>query len=400
MTIIWNDSEMRFAFPSIITVLVVGAIATLSGTFVSTPIPFVRANPASVAYATVSVQQTSLQLPQVGQLYIYGFSTGGGSPSSSFVYGQYASVVNVDGMVPAAIAVTNSSVNSFNTNAAYYDIGGAAVSGFSSYVPSYGSNGASGAPSASDTFTVNTQGSLVVVFAIAGGEQCISISGVSGLIIDATNTNNPDLVPAIEIGHAYPNLRTYTVTEQTQQCAAGQDPNHAGDLIGVFVFSPSAWSTTTGPATSTSSIAKTQSSYSTSIATTQSVIQPSITQARTVTLQPSTETQVVPSLIIVPIPSPDLATGLQVLLAVGTVVSVSLGWFFRTRKKSLFHRYLRIIESTYSQYRVDQIECRSRLEELKGKIVQLLNKGKFDESQFAILEHEIKEHLEHLKELG
>ncbi|OLD41845.1 MAG: hypothetical protein AUI60_00365, partial [Thaumarchaeota archaeon 13_1_40CM_2_39_4] len=109
---------------------------------------------------------------------------------------------------------------------------------------SYGTNNAPAASSASDTFTVAAQGSLVVVFALGGDEQCLTVSGIPGLTTDATNKNIPGLPNVIEIDHTYLNSGTYTVTENTQQCAAGQDPNHAGDLIGVFVFSPTTSDTT------------------------------------------------------------------------------------------------------------------------------------------------------------
>jgi len=91
-------------------------------------------------------------------------------------------------------------------------------------------------------------GSLVVVVGEAGGGQSISISGIPGLSVDATNfvpPCNQGLPPVIEIASAYPSVGTYTVTEHTSQCAAGQNPNGAGDLIGVFVFTPSSTTSTT-----------------------------------------------------------------------------------------------------------------------------------------------------------
>ena len=215
----------------------------------------VEAGSAAINNATVLVQQNSLSLNPGAQLYIYGLVTGGGFPTGNFANGSYASVSNADGLLVAALAATSSSANSFTTQTAYYDIGGAAVSGFSQYASSYGSNSSPGATGASDTFTVSTSGSLVVVFGLGGGEQCLTLSGILGLTTDATDNGAAGLPPVITIAHAYLDPGTYTATEQTQQCAAGQDANHAADLIGVFVFtSVSATTTeptTTGPTTTT-----------------------------------------------------------------------------------------------------------------------------------------------------
>jgi hypothetical protein len=222
--------------------------------------------------AVVDNWQTSLSLPSGGQEYIYGFVTGG-VPSSGFSSGQVASVINADGNIVAALAATTSDTDSFSTSAQYPAIGGVSVSDFSSLLPpSHGSNSSPGASSASDSFTVNVPGSLVVIMALGGGEQSIAVSGVPGFTIDATNFNgvcNQGLPPVIVIGHAYLNPGTYAVTEQTTQCAAGQDPNHAGDLIGAFVFSPatSVAATTTSTLVA-SSIRTTMTSSSIASATT------------------------------------------------------------------------------------------------------------------------------------
>jgi hypothetical protein len=191
---------------------------------------------ASIANVVVSVQATSLSLNPGAQLYIYGLVNGGGHPNSVFSNGEYASVTDANGNLIAALAATTSSTNSFTTQDAYYVIGGASVSGFSQYTASYGTNAAPAATGASDTFTVAASGSLVVVFGLGGGEQCLAISGVSGFTIDATDNGASGLPVVTTIGHSYLDSGTYTVNEQTQQCAAGQDPNNAGDLIGVFVF--------------------------------------------------------------------------------------------------------------------------------------------------------------------
>ena len=191
----------------------------------------------TVANAVVSEQQASLSLPSGASTYIYGYTTGGALQSGLFQTGQYASVMDADGENVAALAITNSNTDSFSTSAQFYAIGGVAVSGYSSLSDSYGSNNSPGATSASDTFTITNDNSLVVVVASGGDEQTLTVSGLSGFTTDASYPGSPD--NALVIGHSYLNSGTYTVTENTLQSAAGQDPNHAGDLIGVFVFSSS-----------------------------------------------------------------------------------------------------------------------------------------------------------------
>ena len=194
-----------------------------------------------LADAAVDNFQSHLTLNPGGSLYLYGLATGGGYPSTSFANGEYASGYDPDGYLIAALAVATNT-NSYSTQTYYPAIGGVSVSEFSKYTSSFGGNNSAASSSGSDTFSITTPGSLVVVVADAGGEQSIAISGIPGVSVDATNFNgvcNQGIPPIIWIGHAYPSTGTYRVTEQTTQCAAGQDPEHAGDLIGVFVFTPS-----------------------------------------------------------------------------------------------------------------------------------------------------------------
>jgi hypothetical protein len=197
---------------------------------------------ARVGDATVDNFQTHLTLNPGASLYLYGLVTGGGYPSTGFANGEYASGYDGDEYLISALAVTPNNTNFYSTQTFYPAIGGVSVSDFSTHTSSFGGNNSATASSASDTFTITTPGSLVVVLADAGGEQSIAITGIPGLTVDATNFNgvcNQGIPSVIWIGHAYPSTGTYRVTEQTTQCAAGQDPQHAGDLIGVFVFTPS-----------------------------------------------------------------------------------------------------------------------------------------------------------------
>jgi PKD repeat protein len=200
--------------------------------------PWAAGQSLTVSNAVVQ-QADSLQLPSGGQLYLYGFVTGGAHSSTPFTKGQYASVTNAVGNLVASLAATTSNSNSFTTQTSYYSIGGASISGYSSYTESYATDSSPGSSAVSDHFTVPTADSLVVVFALGGDEQCLTVSGLPGFSIDATNINSAAQTNVITIGHAYLGANSYIVTEQTQQCAAGQTPSHAGNLIGVFVFQPS-----------------------------------------------------------------------------------------------------------------------------------------------------------------
>jgi hypothetical protein len=132
--------------------------------------------PATIANAVVQ-QQQSLQLPSGGQLYLYAYVTGGDATSTAFRKGDYTSITNADGNLVGALAVTRSDNNSFTSQTGHYLIGGVSVSGYSAYTTTYASNTLPGASETSDTFTVSTPGSLVIVFGLGGGGQCLSLNG-------------------------------------------------------------------------------------------------------------------------------------------------------------------------------------------------------------------------------
>ncbi|MGP8057023.1 MAG: beta strand repeat-containing protein [Nitrososphaerales archaeon] len=200
----------------------------------------------TLSSATVTDQAKSLTLPSGAPLYVYALSTGGGLTSSGFANGEYASVTDADLNLVAAMAITTSNTNSYTSSSGYYDIGGVGVSGYQTYSASDGVNGASGATYASDSFTVGTAGSLILVIAIAGGGSCISVSlsgpNAPALTIaasDSTASGNP---PAITIAYATSSSTgSLTASESTSQCSSNpslQNPKNVGDLVGVVVFTP------------------------------------------------------------------------------------------------------------------------------------------------------------------
>jgi hypothetical protein len=173
---------------------------------------------------------TSLELPP-GRAYLYGMVTGAGHRSSAFSEGQYAQVVNADGYLSAALAYGMNSHNSFTTETGYYDIGGVSVAGsWDNFAAFYGSNPLRGAGSASVSFQTAEE-SLVVVFGLASSQQFISVEGIPGLEVDASE---PEVT--MLIAHAYVKPGSFTVVEHSRALSAGQAPSHMADLIGVFVF--------------------------------------------------------------------------------------------------------------------------------------------------------------------
>ena len=172
-------------------------LALLAGSFC---FPMKSARAQQISGATIIGEQTSLTLPAGKSIYLYGATNGGAYSDSGFAQGSYQTVVDTDGNVSAALAMTTSNSNTFTTTDQYYVIGGLGVTGFSNMAESYGSNTQSGASTASDTFTATNELSLVVFIGLASSQQSISRSGIPGLHVDATSSE-PD---AMIIAHADP----------------------------------------------------------------------------------------------------------------------------------------------------------------------------------------------------
>jgi uncharacterized membrane protein len=182
--------------------------------------------------ATVQAQQNQLALPQGAQIYIYGYSNGGGFVSNPFSYGNIATVTDSSGNIGASLALTSSNQNSFSTSDQYYTIGGVGVSGYYSYKYYTAMNQNSGANTVSLEFNVDRP-AFVIIFALASSQQNVSISGLPGVRELASNPSN---LEAMGIYTTSLSPGTYTVTENSVATIPGQDPNHMADLIGVFIF--------------------------------------------------------------------------------------------------------------------------------------------------------------------
>ena len=73
-----------------------------------------------------------------------------------------------------------------------------------------------------------------------------------------------------------------------------------------------------------------------------------------------------------------------------------LGWLVKTRKRRFVSSYLTKVDSVYNEFFMNREECRKRLEQMKGEIVQLLKKGKIDEPHFTILDTKLERYLKDL----
>ena len=202
------------------------ALVSLALSVVSSP---------QIAGATTLYQQTSLTVSAGSNLYIFGYATGGAYQSQDFGTGTPVSINNADGNKAVEFATTTANQDSFQTGTSYESIGGVGVSGYGSYTDTYGSSSKSGPSGASDVFSVSVPNSLVVVMAMGADEECFSVTTPSGLAI-ASQTPQGDYAFVIEDGTL--GIGTYTASMTTSQCAVGQDPNHAADMIAVFIFTP------------------------------------------------------------------------------------------------------------------------------------------------------------------
>jgi len=72
---------------------------------------------------------------------------------------------------------------------------------------------------------------------------------------------------------------------------------------------------------------------------------------------------------------------------------IIIGFYHKNRKRRTLSSYITKIDSTYKEYALNRNECITRLEQLKQDIIQLLNKGKIDESHFQMLDEKIKDYL-------
>lgn len=83
---------------------------------------------------------------------------------------------------------------------------------------------------------------------------------------------------------------------------------------------------------------------------------------------------------------------LQITGAAATAGSIILGWIFRTRKRRLMSVYLKKIDATYDQSSFNLEDSKRQLAKIREEILDLVQKGKIDESQFSVLDAKLERH--------
>ena len=166
-------------------------------------------------------------------LYLYGYSTSGICQASPFTNGSFAVGVGENGYNDTGMAITTSSVNSYNPEGnSHYTIGGIGIDSFSSYHTYYKINVPPIQPVTIVNLTFNVTQKSLVVFLGMGPGYYISLSGISGMKIDSILNQSGEVGLAFE--QAYLNPGTYTVTEYSSNGDGGS--NTRSEILSATVF--------------------------------------------------------------------------------------------------------------------------------------------------------------------
>ncbi len=82
----------------------------------------------------------------------------------------------------------------------------------------------------------------------------------------------------------------------------------------------------------------------------------------------------------------------QIAGAAATAGSIMIGWILKTRKRRFMSVYLRKIDAVYDQSSFNLEESKRQLVKMKEEILDLMQKGKIDESQFSVLDAKLERH--------
>jgi YVTN family beta-propeller protein len=199
-------------------------------------LPLSRPSAPKEYTSAVSNHNDSLTLSHNGELNIFGMANGGNSSSTGFTGGEYVTAADSKGFIAAALAVTQASSDKYNTSDRRYSIGGVDITGFSYYgekaktlIPPV-----QAASKLTETFTL-AESAYVVIFALSGGQNSISLQGIPKFSVDANGTG-PGWA-GVMIGHAKLTAGSYTVLEETTNHDSGG--TNRADVVGVFAFSNS-----------------------------------------------------------------------------------------------------------------------------------------------------------------
>lgn len=82
--------------------------------------------------------------------------------------------------------------------------------------------------------------------------------------------------------------------------------------------------------------------------------------------------------------------------AAATAGSIVFGWFFKTRKRRLISGYLSKIDSTAKDQSIDADERKKRLGKIREEVLDLMKRGKIEESQFSMLDTQLRENMKEI----
>jgi YVTN family beta-propeller protein len=161
-------------------------------------------------------------------------ANGGYAPTTGFSSGQITTARDGDGRITAAIAVSQTASDNYSTSDMHYRIAGLGVSGFQFYgeISKVQIPQTVGTTSLAEKLAL-PEPALVVVVALSGGLNNISLSGVPGLVLTSSVVNG--LQPGLLIGHMHTAAGSYTVRETVTVQNAGDVAR--GEVLGIFAFS-------------------------------------------------------------------------------------------------------------------------------------------------------------------
>ncbi|MGA8536344.1 MAG: hypothetical protein WB789_03000 [Thermoplasmata archaeon] len=187
-----------------------------------------------VTEESAAANQSSLTLSSPGALNIFALATGGDRRTTGFESGNLVNARDQQGLIAAAVAVTQSASDNYTTIDHYYSIAGVGVGGFLFY----GERTKVLIPPVQPTSTLTEllklpESAFVVVVALSGGQTSIVLNGLPGLTLDVNATGGT--WSGIQIGQAQLAASSYTVTVTTTDHNAGG--TNQADLLGIFAFS-------------------------------------------------------------------------------------------------------------------------------------------------------------------
>jgi len=93
---------------------------------------------------------------------------------------------------------------------------------------------------------------------------------------------------------------------------------------------------------------------------------------------------------------------LATILSIGGAIVGVAGWFIRhermeKRRKVLFTKLLDEVESIYSRFKMNAVQCEAELYKLKNEVLDEFKEGTIDEDKHNILEQRIDEYLKEVR---